>query len=59
MSKLETKRLKLELHKVQAARHELEFRIDERMDEIERIKGHIEIQIAKEKELEEKIKQED
>jgi hypothetical protein len=51
MSELESKRKKLELLKVQAARAELEFRILERLDEIERIKQHIEVQHKREAEL--------
>jgi len=37
MTLLEIKRTKLELVKVAAARQELEFRIDERLEEIDRI----------------------
>lgn len=55
MQPLEIKRMKLELVKVSAARSELEFRIEERNDEIARIMEHIKIQIAKEEELSEKI----
>lgn len=57
MSPLDLKRAKLELMKVTAARHELELRIDERMEEIERIKSNIQIQLDKEAELAEKIKE--
>lgn len=56
MSPLETKRKELELVKVAAARAELEFRILERQDEIERIKQNIEIQLKKEADLKEEIK---
>ena len=52
---LEIKRLELELIKVAAARHELEFRVEERLDEIARIKDHIKIQLDKEAELMDKI----
>jgi hypothetical protein len=55
MTLLELKRMKLELIKVAAARHELEFRIEERLDEISRLQEHVNIQIAKEKELKDKI----
>jgi hypothetical protein len=55
MSPLELKRIKLELIKVSAARHELEFKIEERLDEIARIKEHIKVQEAKEAELQQKI----
>lgn len=57
MSPLEIKRMKLELIKVAAARHELEFRIEERMEEISRIKEHIQVQVAKEAELSAKIEE--
>jgi hypothetical protein len=46
---LELKRKKLELLQVDTARHELEFKIEEKMDEIKRIENHIKIQ--KEREL--------
>ena len=55
MQLLEIKRLKLELVKVAAARNELEFRVDERMDEVARITEHIQVQLDKEKELTERI----
>lgn len=55
MSPLDLKRMKLELIKVAAARHELEFRVEERLDEINRLKDHVKIQQDKEKELEDKI----
>lgn len=55
MLPLELKRIKLELVKVAAARHDIEFRIEERLDEIDRLKEHIKIQIAKEAELKAKI----
>lgn len=55
MSPLELKRVKLELVKVAAARAELEFRVDERLDEINRIKDNIKIQLDKEAELQSKI----
>jgi hypothetical protein len=59
MLPLELKRMKLELIKVAAARHELEFRIEERLEEINRIKEHVKVQEAKEAELTEKIAAED
>jgi hypothetical protein len=55
MTPLELKRIKLELINVAAARHGLEFKIEERLDEINRLKEHIKIQEAKEAELKEKI----
>jgi hypothetical protein len=55
MTGLELKRIKLELVKVAAARADLEFRIEERLDEIQRIKDNIKIQLDKEAELQGKI----
>ena len=52
---LEQKRTKLELLRVSAARAEMEFKIEERLSEIERIKEHIEIQLKREAELKEQI----
>lgn len=53
---LETKRKELELIKVAAARAELEFKILEKYDEIERIKAHIQVQLNREAELASEIK---
>jgi hypothetical protein len=58
MTSLELKRMKLELIKVAAARHEIEFRIEERLDEINRLEEHIKVQEAKEVELKAKIEAE-
>ena len=55
MTPLELKRMKLELVKVAAARNEIEFRIEERLDEISRLQEHIKVQEAKEAELKSKI----
>lgn len=55
MTSLELKKKKLELSRVQVARQELEFKIEERLDEISRLKDHIEIQIKKESELTKEI----
>lgn len=51
MSELELKRMKLELIKVSAAKAEIEFRIDERLDEIARLKLNIGSQVKREEEL--------
>lgn len=48
---LERKKMEVELMKVSAARADLELRILERQEEIDRIKQSIEIQIKKEEEL--------
>lgn len=56
LSMLDIKRKELELTKVVAARAELEFRVMEREEEIERLKSNIEIQLAKESQLKEEIK---
>lgn len=55
MSPIEIKRKELELIKVTAARAELEFRIMEREEEIDRIKQNIEIQLKKEADLKDEI----
>lgn len=55
MSALDLKRMKLELVKVAAARAELEFRVEERLDEINRIQEHVKVQTDKEAELQQKI----
>lgn len=55
MSKLDKKRAELELVQVHSARMALEFRIEELMEEIERIKTHVEIQIKKEEEIKTKL----
>lgn len=52
---LEKKRKQLELNRVRIAREELEFKIEERLDEVQRLKAHIEIQINKENELEQEL----
>jgi hypothetical protein len=57
LSDLERKRMSVELIRVSAAKAELEFRIEERLDEINRIKEHIKISELKELELREKIKE--
>lgn len=55
--RIEIKKVKVELIQVQAAKATLELRVEERLEEIERIKEHIKISEAKEEELIEKIKQ--
>lgn len=50
-SSLEIKKLQVELLRVSAAKAELELRIEERLDEIERVKEHIKVSEAREKEL--------
>lgn len=56
MKPLDLKKLKVELIQVQAAKAGLELRVEERLDEIERLKEHIAISEAKEQELNERIK---
>lgn len=56
MNKLDVKRKKLELARVQMAKNELEFKIEERMEEISRIQAQIQIQKEKENELSSEIK---
>lgn len=57
MTPLEIKRMKLELVQVGAARASLEFRIEEHLEDIDRIKKSIAIQVDKELELQGKIEE--
>jgi hypothetical protein len=59
MLPIDLKRLKVELHRVQSARMEQELRIDEHLENIERLKQSIKVQEAKEAELAQKIKEEE
>lgn len=52
---LELKKLQVELMRVQTARMELEYKIEERLEEIERMKTHIKIQEDREVELNNKL----
>jgi hypothetical protein len=52
---LSKKKLEVELLRVQSARADLELRVLEREEEIERIKQNIELQVKKELELKEKL----
>jgi len=56
MNILELKKIKAELGKVTAAKLEMDMRIEEKMQEIDRLKEHMAIQEAKELELTEKLK---
>ena len=56
MGSLEKRKKELELARVSLARQELEMHIFERQEDIKRLETHIEIQIKKEKELQELIK---
>jgi len=54
---LELKKIQVEYKRVNAAREELEYRILEAQDQIERLKANIDIQKAREDELQVKIKE--
>lgn len=54
-SALEQKRRELDLRRVQTARFELELKVEERLEEIERLREHIKIQIAKESEIQKEL----
>jgi hypothetical protein len=54
-TQLEIKKMEVELIRVKAARMEMEFKVMERLDDIERLKDQIKIQEAREDELKEKI----
>lgn len=55
MSPIELKKLKLEIARVTTAKLDLEIRLDERLQEIEKIKEYIAVQEAKEAELNDKL----
>ena len=55
MAPLELKRKKVELLHVTANRAQMEFRIEELKEEIERVQKHIDVSIAKEQELKDLI----
>jgi len=59
MTPLEIKKLKAEKARVVSARMDLEIRIDEHKENIERLETSIAIQTAKEQELEDQIKTEE
>lgn len=54
---LEQKKKELELARVRLARQEMEYKIEEREEEIQRLKEHIKIQIERENELTKQIKE--
>lgn len=56
MTDLESKRIQAELARVRAARLEQEYLIAQRLEEVERLNAQIKIQVAKEQELESKLK---
>lgn len=56
MTSLEKKRLEMELFRVTAARYDLEIRVEEMSAQILELKQHIQVQINKEQELQQKIK---
>lgn len=58
MSPLELKKMKVELLQVGAGKASLELRVEEKLDEIARLREHISISEAKEQELIEKIQKE-
>lgn len=55
MTELEKKKLEKELYQVKGARLELEYKIMEREQEIQRLRDHVVIQLEKEKDLEEQF----
>lgn len=56
MTALEKMKKQAELARVKSAKLDLEVKIAERQEEIERLKAHIEIQTTKENELEQELK---
>lgn len=55
MTELEKKKKMLELGRVKLARQEMEFKIEEKQDEIKRLQDFIKIQLDKEQELEKEL----
>lgn len=55
MSPLELKKIQVELKRVDAAKEEMELRVQERMEEIQRLEDNIKIQVAKIEELQAKL----
>lgn len=55
MSPIEIKKLKLEIARVTTAKLDLEIRLEERLQEIEKIKEYIAVQETKETELNDKL----
>lgn len=55
MNPLDLKRMKLDLLRVSTAKAELQFKIEERLEDIRRIEENIKISEAKEEELKSKI----
>lgn len=58
LSSLELAKKKLELSKVRCGREEMEYRVLERMADIERLEENIKLQKAKEEEIEAEISRE-
>jgi hypothetical protein len=54
---LDKRKLELELIRVQAARMDMEIRIEEMKEEIARVQNHISIQSDKETELKQKLEE--
>lgn len=57
MSLIENKKMQLELIRVQAAKMDMEIRIEEAKEEIKRLESFVLIQEDKEKEIIQKLKQ--
>lgn len=56
MGTLDLKRKELELARVKLATQDLEFKIEERLEEIERLREHVKVQQETEKRLIQEIK---
>lgn len=52
---LERKKKEMELRRVETARMELELKIEERLEEIQRLKDHIRIQLDKEEQIKKEL----
>lgn len=56
MSPIDVKRKELELVRISAARAEMEFKIMEKEEEVDRLKANIQIQLVKEAEIKDELK---
>lgn len=57
MSTLEKKKLNLQLKKADTAIAELEYKIEERLEDIERMKDHIELQRKLEQDIKKQLEE--
>lgn len=56
MSNLQKKKIEMDLLKIAASKAELEYKIEERLEDIKRMQDHIKLQEDRETELNEELK---